>query len=381
MAAPMNILLLGLRWHEGLIHAIVQEAAERRWHLNLGATLHGTIPQDWTGDGIIGTYEVEHAPFKRLLLRTQCPAVGVGMDFQSIGVPSVLSDNQMVGRLAAEHFLERGFRSFALYSAGAYRMANQRHSAFRAELREHGCTCEYLLKPKAADKYTWDTAWQPRLRKLRNALKKLPKPLAVYADLDHDAVWGIEACQAEGLAVPGDVAVLGTLDMPLYRQSSTIPLSSISIGYEENARLACDLLQRMMDGESVSKENILVPPTGVVARRSTDTVASRHPMVTRAIRFMDEHYHEMIGLADIAAATGVSKSSLYVAFHDDLAKTPLDVLTFIRLNKAKYMLRETSLKVHAIAADCGFGLVANLYHHFKQNTGTTPTTYRKQTRA
>ena len=137
MNAPRSILLLGLRWHEGLIHAIVDEAAERRWHLNLGASLHGTIPQDWTGDGIIGTYDVNPTRLERLLQRVKCPAVGLGMDLQSIGVPSILVDNQIVGQLAADHFLERGFRSFALYSAAPYGMANQRHSAFKAKLREH----------------------------------------------------------------------------------------------------------------------------------------------------------------------------------------------------------------------------------------------------
>ena len=92
------------------------------------------------------------------------------------------------------------------------------------------------------------------------------------------------------------------------------------------------------------------------------------------------HYREQINLADIAAATGLSKSCLYEAFHKDLGRTPLDVLTFIRLNKAKQMLRETDRKVHVIADDCGFGLVGNFYHHFKQSSDVTPIAYRKQSR-
>jgi len=79
--------------------------------------------------------------------------------------------------------------------------------------------------------------------------------------------------------------------------------------------------------------------------------------------------------------TGVSKSSLYIMFQKDVGQTPIDVLIYIRLNKAKQMLRETNHKVHTIAADCGFGQVANLYHHFKNSTGMTPTTYRNQARA
>ncbi len=381
MTAPLHILLLGLRWHNGLIQAIVHEAAERRWHLNLGASLHGTIPWGWTGDGIIATYGFEPARLNRFLRRAKCPAVGLGMDFQNIGVPSILTDGRIAGRLAAEHFLERGFRSFALYSAVTYSMADQRHSAFKDKLREHGHTCVYLLKAGTGNPNVWNTSWQIRLRNLRDSLRELPKPLAVYTDLDHDAVWVIEACQAEGLAVPEQVAVLGTLDMPLYRESTTVPLSSIAIGYEDNVRMACDLLQRMMDGTPVPPKIILTPPKGVVARRSTDTVASRDPQVKRAIEFMFGHHGEPINLADIAAATGMSKSSLYVVFQKDLERTPIDVLTSIRLNKAKQMLRDTNHKVQAIAADCGFGLVANFYYHFKQATGMTPTAYRMQARS
>ncbi len=161
--------------------------------------------------------------------------------------------------------------------------------------------------------------------------------------------------------------------MPLYRQSSTVPLSSIAIGYADNARLACDLLSRMMNGETVVRDNILTPPKGVVARHSTYTVACRDPKVKSAIQFISEHYREPISLTDIAAATGVSKSSLYVVFQKDLGRTPMDILTHIRLDKVKLMLSETNHTVDAVAADSGFGLVANLYHHFKQNTGVSPT--------
>jgi len=72
MTPAKNILLLGLRWHNGLIRAIVHEAAERHWHINLGASLHGTIPRGWTGDGIIGTYGVEPNRLERLLRRVLC---------------------------------------------------------------------------------------------------------------------------------------------------------------------------------------------------------------------------------------------------------------------------------------------------------------------
>ena len=166
--------------------------------------------------------------------------------------------------------------------------------------------------------------------------------------------------------------------MPLYRQSSTVPLSSIAMGYADNARLACDLLQRMMDGETVACENILTPPKGVIARDSTYTVACRDPKVRCAIQFISDHYRESISLTDIAAAAGVSKSALYVVFHKDLDRTPMGILTHIRVDKAKQMLSETNHTVDAVAADCGFGLVANLYHHFKQSTGMSPTAYRKQ---
>ena len=72
----------------------------------------------------------------------------------------------------------------------------------------------------------------------------------------------------------------------------------------------------------------------------------------------------------------MSKTRLYIAFENDLNESPGAVLTRIRIDKAKRMLRETNEKVHVISEACGFGDAVNLYRCFKRHVGLAPRSYR-----
>jgi len=50
-----------------------------------------------------------------------------------------------------------------------------------------------------------------------------------------------------------------------------------------------------------------------------------------------------------------------------------------RIQEAKYLLRETSLKIEAVAYDSGFNSLSTFNSVFKKMTGSTPSKYRKQT--
>src|SRR5262245_26152758 len=67
----------------------------------------------WDGDGVLGRVEVPaHC---RIAHKLRCPLVNLSASLRDPGFPSVLSDDALVGRLAADHLLERGFRRFAFY--------------------------------------------------------------------------------------------------------------------------------------------------------------------------------------------------------------------------------------------------------------------------
>ena len=131
-----------------------------------------------------------------------------------------------------------------------------------------------------------------------------------------------------------------------------------------------------MAGGGAPREPMLLPPGGIVARRSTDTIAVEHPEVALAVRFLLCHYHEPLGAKEVVAATTSSQTSLYAAFREELGASPMAVLRGIRLEKAKQMLRETDQKIRSVAKACGFGEAINLYRLLLNDCGMTPKEYR-----
>jgi LacI family transcriptional regulator len=67
----------------------------------------------WRGDGIIAALNTpsEAACVKQL----DAPVVNISGTLAKTPVPRVSLDNGMVGRLAAEHLMERGFEAFAYF--------------------------------------------------------------------------------------------------------------------------------------------------------------------------------------------------------------------------------------------------------------------------
>lgn len=249
--------------------------------------------------------------------------------------------------------------------------------AFRKALPQERTTLREMCWKRQSPERD-DDDWEARQAWLLAELKDLRRPLAVFATNDQAAVDIIECCLYANIQIPDEVAVLGVLDMPIFRHCTTVPLSSIQVDFDTITKAACNLLADMMNGAPAPEEPILFPPTGVAVRRSTETIAAQTPAVAKAIRFMMQRFAAPLDSDQIARATGMSKSSLYAAFKDDLGKTPYAILTTLRLQHAKKLLRESNQPVYTIAEACGFGEPVNLYRNFEQLVGMSPTTFRKQ---
>jgi LacI family transcriptional regulator len=373
---PKRVLFANSWWHADIVNGTVKHAAEHGWHLDLQTCMSGILPKRWSGDGVITLLGGDLDELKRFLKQTRCPAVSLNANYPEIKLPRVSQDDDLAGRMAAEHFLERGFSSFAFYSHGTSPQATQRrHTEFEKTLGKAGYSVHPLLW--AREKGRQDHTWLERQRWLRRRLRKLAKPLAVFALNDEAAAEVIEASLSLSLSVPDEVAVLGMLDMAVFRHSTTVPLSSIAVDFDAITRTGCDLLARMMDGEDVPTEPIWFPPLGVITRKSTDTIAARDPVVAKAIRFMRDQHAEPIGIPEISQAASVGKTSLYEHFDADIEATPGSVLARIRLDRAKRMLRETDDKIHVVAESCGFVNRINLHRQFKRHLSTSPAAYRR----
>lgn len=387
------MLLLGT--HAQLLRAgIARYAREAAWILDDTYTNTGLVPVWWRGDGIlalitnpkdaIAQRNFANAPlvdFSKGWIADSMPA---RFRAAGIGRPRVLYDNVLIGRLAAEHFVERGFKHIALFNGGNFWMEQERLPSFQEAVQKSGAQF-YELKyydhvpHPGHDRTLRDHPSTHRW--LMKTLRDLPKPIGVAVAADYIALRVMRACDDVGLRVPEEVAILGCHNDPYICDFAPVQLSSVDddlarVGYE-----GAKLLDQIMDGKPVPHDPILIPPRGVVTRMSTNVLAVEDPKVARGIRFIFEHFKEnLFGPGEVAAAAGLSRSALDRAFQKYLGRSPAQEILSVRVEHAKKLLLETNLKAHEIASQSGFSGIVHFSQAFHRFTGYRPSRFRRQSR-
>ena len=380
-ASRLTILLLvdtSTTWGAEIIRGVDDYSqAHGRWMLTVET--HGelellTIPRNWQGDGIVA--RVTHPILARQLKRRSVPVVNVSWSrVPGYPFPQVMPDETGVGRLAALHLLERGFRNFAYCGLPKqHSYIDQCEPAFVEELRQHGFQAEVFL-PRRRVVHDWQAVTIPNLQ---TWLRSLSKPLGVLA-------WGPErgrkitdACIAEGIRVPEEVAVLTTADDQLLCGISHPPLSAVDerprvVGFE-----AAALLDRIMSGQRPSSRPLLIPPQRVVTRHSTEVFAIDDPDVAEALRFIRDHYREPIDVCQILKAVPISRRSLEQKFQVLLGRSPAAEIRRVRLGRAVELLATTTWSIAHVAKAAGFPHVEGMNRVFQRELKQTPTGYRRQ---
>lgn len=156
--------------------------------------------------------------------------------------------------------------------------------------------------------------------------------------------------------------------------SSIIP-NGLRAGYE-----AAGLLARLMAGENLGARPVLVPPTGIVTRQSTDVLAVEDKNVARAVRYIREHACEGICVDDVVRDSGLSRRLLESRFKSHLNRSPHEEITRVQILRVKELLAHTSLPLSEIADRTGFRYVEYLSAVFKNKTGMPPGHFRSEHR-
>lgn len=82
-------------------------------------------------------------------------------------------------------------------------------------------------------------------------------------------------------------------------------------------------------------------------------------------------------IEELAHAVGVSTGHLLRVLHEEMSMTPKDYLTRVRVEVAKYLLKETNLRIETIAERVGLHDGPHLSRVFRQSVGTNPRTFRQ----
>ncbi len=115
---------------------------------------------------------------------------------------------------------------------------------------------------------------------------------------------------------------------------------------------------------------------GVGEEQAPESEAAGSFVVKAAMAYLEEHCTEHIALKDVAAHVFVSQWHLSKLINRHLNKNFFDILNHLRIQKARELLRDPSLKVHEVAERVGFADVAHFSKNFKRLTGKSPVEYR-----
>lgn len=172
---------------------------------------------------------------------------------------SVGSDNELGGELAAQHLIEQGCKRISFFGDPRALEIEQRLSGCKAAMARAGLLDNLSIVPA----HLVAEAAHPDIAAFLGASRERPQGIVAASDVI--AMSALRALSEFGLAVPGDVRVIGYDGLELSQH--TVPrLSTIRQDLTAGAHYLVDLLLRRIAGEAT--ESIVMKPE-LVVRMST----------------------------------------------------------------------------------------------------------------
>jgi LacI family transcriptional regulator len=251
------------------------------------------------------------------------------------------------------------------------------YEGFRDAVRRRGFPCTKLLVSEDVPRAS---AWQALHRSLDTWASSWIPPLGILCSTDVLARYLSDLCLRRGKRIPEDAAVVGSGNTALLCDHLEPGLTSVDFGYERVGRRAAELLEQLIEGRRRPARPILVPPSGIQARRSTDAFSIEEPTVAAAMRLIWERSDRPLKVRSLLKEIPASRRTLERRFRDALGRTIRQEIERSRIERAKSLLVETRKPLKVIASASGFTDPQQFSRVFRKSEGRTPHEYRRRHR-
>ncbi len=299
------------------------------------------------------------------------PAVNVSIRGVGLGVPSVIVDDPAIGRVAADHLLDRGCRAVVAVRYVLPGIDRPREDAFA----QRGV--ERMPAGPQPIIHTYDSREPKAVPAL---LADLPRPVGLFAINDRLATRLLEDFEDHGIRVPANVALLGADNDELICEAAHPTLSSVDVDAERVGYEAVGVAVALLAGRPPAERVLRVPPRGVVERESTAVFGTDDPATAKAASYLRAGALRGVTVDQAAAHAGLSRRTFERRFASVAGQTPAQMVQQLRLDQACRLLTTTDWSVLRIAHACGVEHPQHLARLFREQFGTTPTAYRRQFR-
>ncbi|MCR9293259.1 MAG: DNA-binding transcriptional regulator [bacterium] len=327
----------------------------------------------WQGHGVIS--RATTPKLVEAIQKNGVPLVEVTDRWGDGELPQVRSDDDAIGRMGAEHLLERGFRRFAFCGFSKEAWSERRKQAFVRRVEQENYPCSLYNSAwhgRAARE------WEAEQQHIMDWLRKLTTPIAIMTCNDVRGQHVIDACSKLSLSVPEQVAVLGVDNDDLLCRICSPPLSSVIPNATAVGFKAAEMLDQLMNGQASQVQSQWIKPVGVATRQSTDVVAIDDRGVAAALHYIREHACRGLSVDEVVRNSPVSRSTLERQVRKFLGRTPQEEIRHVQIKRAKELMLSTDLPAEQIAVLCGFDYPEYFYTLFKRVSGMTTTQFRKQ---
>ena len=154
------------------------------------------------------------------------------------------SDNLLGGRLAARHFLDKGRRRFLFVGDTSFREIRLRRAGLQSVVDESDASI--VIDEIELHGFGYESAQDAATRYLDVVETR---PDAVFTYNDTSAMAFISAFRDAGIAVPGDVSVVGYNDIASAAYFSP-PITTIRQDTHQAGRILAAKLMRILDGDT-----------------------------------------------------------------------------------------------------------------------------------
>lgn len=105
--------------------------------------------------------------------------------------------------------------------------------------------------------------------------------------------------------------------------------------------------------------------------------ADKDSPVQRVIQYIHAHLGEDLNLKQLAAQVYLSPSHLIRLFREETQHSPHEYIVLLRMDRAKYLLKTTSIPIKAIAFEVGYRSEASFSGAFTDRIGISPRKFRE----
>ncbi len=354
------------------------------WRLRIALDASEKVLPNLRKAGIDGAFvAVPNKKAMSMAVATKMPCIALQCLTIPDKLPYLTADSVEAGRLAAEHFLERGYKNFVYYSTGDPFWSTDRMKGFCRRVEQAGFkadsyTMHKQLKAGAITSWRPGRTWMLGLRDTIKWLQSLPKPVAVMACDDNIGFDLAALAEEAGVRVPEEVAIVGVHNDEAVCLAANPPLSTVALDLENAGYQAAQLLGEIISKKAAMKgQPVYAAATHVVTRQSSDMLAIEDADVSAAVHFIRTHFNLPIRVADATRMTSTSRRMLQMKFRQYLNRSITEEITRVRIEYVARQLIESHMSIGDLAAAAAFDSASHMIRVFKKHKGMPPRVYRK----